>query len=186
MSEFLSLPEELPVPIDDGAANHLTGLKIPSIALMGTSGELVKLNNLGAGRTILYVYPRTGTPGVEVPDSWNSIPGARGCTQESCGFRDLYSELKKAGVAEIFGMSNQDSDYQFEVVQRLHLPFQMLSDLNGELGGALKLPSFDFENTKLYARLTMVIHDSVIEKVFYPVFPPDSHSQDVLNWLKEN
>ena len=137
-----------------------------------------------AGRTVVYIYPRTGRPDQELPTGWNAIPGARGCTPQSCAFRDHFEELKRAGAAQVFGLSTQDTAYQREAVERLHLPFELLSDAKLELAKALKLPTFEVDGMKLIRRLTLIASDGVIEKVFYPVFPPDRNAGDVLDWLQ--
>ena len=181
--DLLRLPEDLPVPADDGAASHLPGRAMPALSLPATDGRQVALDALGSGRTVVYIYPMTGRPGVDLPEGWDDIPGARGCTPESCGFRDLHAELLAAGAARVFGLSSQTSDYQREAVERLHLPFAMLSDEHLALAGALGLPTFTVAGMTLYRRLTMIISDGVIEHVFYPIFPPNQHAQEVLDWL---
>ncbi|HEV3291833.1 MAG TPA: peroxiredoxin [Streptosporangiaceae bacterium] len=182
--DLLSLPAGLPVPADDGAADHLPGQPMPALSLPATDGSQVALAALGEGRTVVYLYPMTGRPGVDLPEGWDDIPGARGCTPESCAFRDLMAELRAAGAARVFGLSSQSSDYQREAVSRLHLPFSMLSDEGLALAGALGLPTFQVAGMTLYRRLTMIITGGVIEHVFYPVFPPDRHAQEVLDWLR--
>ena len=182
--DLLRLPEDLPVPVDDGAASHLPGRAMPALSLPATDGRQVALDALGSGRTVVYIYPMTGRPGVDLPEGWDDIPGARGCTPESCGFRDLHAELLAAGAARVFGLSSQTSDYQREAVERLHLPFAMLSDEHMALVGALGLPTFTVAGMTLYRRLTMIISDGVIEHVFYPIFPPNQHAQEVLDWLR--
>lgn len=177
------LPLELPVPQDDGGARHLTGIRLPDIALPATDGVQVNLSALN-GRTVVYIYPRTGVPGVELPDGWNDIPGARGCTPQSCSFRDHFGELKRLGVAQLFGLSTQDTAYQQEAVARLHLPFAILSDDKFALTDALKLPTFVTSGMRLLKRMTWVIDDGVIVKVFYPVFPPDKSAAEVVGWLQ--
>ena len=172
------------MPEDDGGAAHLPGTRMPHLTLTATSGPPVTLDQLGPGRTIVYLYPRTGVPGVALPDGWNDIPGARGCTPESCGFRDHHAELLTAGASAVYGLSSQDTDYQRELAARLNLPFAILSDPDLALGAALGLPTFAVDNQTLYRRLTLVVTDSVIEHVFYPVFPPDGHAAEVLNWLR--
>jgi len=178
------LPPGLPVPEDDGAADHLPGQPMPALTLPATDGSQVQLAALGAGRTVIYLYPMTGRPGVDLPEGWDDIPGARGCTPESCGFRDLMADLADAGAGRVFGLSSQSSDYQREAVSRLHLPFSMLSDEGLALAAALGLPTFEAGGMTLYRRLTMIITDGVIEHVFYPIFPPDQHAQEVLGWLR--
>jgi peroxiredoxin len=180
------LPPDLPAPEDDGAAAHLVGLALPPFDLPATDGSEVRLDRL-PGRVVVYAYPRTGVPGEDplVPD-WDAIPGARGCTPESCGFRDHYSELQAAGAALVFGLSTQDTDYQREAAERLHLPFALLSDADLELTKALRLPTFEVAGETLLKRFTLVVADGVIEHVFYPVFPPDRHAVEVLEWLRRN
>jgi peroxiredoxin len=172
----------IPEPIDDGAARHLIGTRIPSFALPATDGTTVDLSSL-PGRVVVYAYPRTGTPGVENPDGWDLIPGARGCTPQSCSFRDHFAELKALGVNRLFGLSTQDTAYQREAADRLHLPFPILSDEHLRLTGAMRLPTFETSGMTLLKRLTLVINDGRIEHVFYPVFPPDRNASEVLAWL---
>ena len=177
------LPAELPVPTDDGAAAHLAGQKLPALALPATDGSRVDLAKL-AGRTVVYIYPRTGVPGRAMPEGWDAIPGARGCTPQSCSFRDHFAELKALGVAQLYGLSTQDSDYQREAAQRLKLPFAILSDANFALTRALKLPTFAVAGMTLLKRMALIIDDGVISKVFYPVFPPDKNAEEVIAWLR--
>jgi peroxiredoxin len=177
------LPDKLPIPQDDGAADHLTGMAVPDIALLATDGRQINLATL-RGRTVVYIYPRTGVPGVNNPDGWDQIPGARGCTPQSCSFRDHYGELKALGVAQLFGLSTQDTAYQREAAERLHLPFPILSDEKLALGRALRLPTFTAGGMTLFKRMALVIDDGKIAKVFYPVFPPDKNAADVIDWLK--
>lgn len=176
------LPADIPVPQDDGAARHLPGLQWPDLALPATSGPAVNLSKL-KGRTVVYIYPRTGVPGVDAPPGWDDIPGARGCTPQSCGFRDHFAELKALGVAKVFGLSTQDTDYQAEAALRLHLPFLILSDAGLKLASAIKLPTFTTSGMTLYKRMALVIDDGMITKVFYPVFPPDRNAEEVIAWL---
>lgn len=178
------LPPDLPVPVDDGAADHLVGRPAPAIVLPSTSGADVRLDRLGAGRTVLYVYPLTGRPEVDLPEGWDGIPGARGCTAEACDFRDHHVELLEAGARAVFGLSSQDGEYQRELVERLRLPFGMLADPGFTVARALKLPTFTAGGLTLYKRLTLVIRDGAIEHVFYPIFPPNRHAQQVLTWLR--
>jgi peroxiredoxin len=180
---LMQLPPDLPVPADDGAARHLAGLKVPDVALAATDGSSVNLSRL-SGRTIVYAYPRTGEPGKPAIDGWDAIPGARGCTPQSCAFRDHHAALAELGVAQLFGLSTQDTDYQREAVARLHLPFRLLSDADLRLARALNLPTFTIAGMTLLKRLTLVIDDGVITKVFYPVFPPDRNAEEVIAWLK--
>jgi peroxiredoxin/DNA-binding transcriptional MerR regulator len=186
MTEFLSLPTDLPVPEDDGAAVHLPGTQVPHLHLQATDGATIRLDALGAGRTVIYIYPLTGRPGVDLPEGWDSIPGARGCTPEACGFRDHHQDLLAAGAVEVFGLSSQATDYQREVVERLHLPFRMLSDPTRSLARALRLPTFEAGGRTLYKRLTFIVRDGVIEHAFYPIFPPNEHAEQVLTWLRDN
>jgi peroxiredoxin len=177
------LPADLPAPQDDGGARHLTGLKLPSVTLAATDGSQVDLSKL-AGRTLVYIYPRTGVPGQASPDGWDAIPGARGCTPQSCSFRDHFAELKQLGVAQLYGLSTQDSAYQREAAERLHLPFPVLSDESLALARAIKLPTFTVAGMTLHKRMALVIDDGVIGKVFYPVFPPDKNAEEVIAWLQ--
>ncbi|MEU8546200.1 MerR family transcriptional regulator [Streptomyces roseoverticillatus] len=186
MSDLHRLPENLPVPEDDGAADHLPGLKVPRIELPSTTGETAGIHTLGTGRTVVYVYPLTGRPDADLSHGWDAIPGARGCTAEACDFRDHHHELLAAGAQGVFGLSSQDTAYQREVVERLRLPFAMLSDPRLSLAAALDLPTFTFDGATLFKRLTLVIRDEAIEHVFYPVFPPNEHARQVLAWLRDN
>jgi peroxiredoxin len=174
MLDPMSLPDDLPVPEDDGAADHLRGAPLPPIALSATDGTLVRLDEL-PGRSVVFAYPRTGRPGEEPPGGeteWNAIPGARGCTPEACSFRDESARFGALGV-RVFGLSTQDTDYQCEAVERLHLPYPLLSDEALELTRALSLPTFEVEGTTLIRRLTLIVVEGRIEDLVYPVFPPD-------------
>ena len=181
------LPPNIPVPQDDGAARHLAGMKLPDLALPATqnaeNAAQVNLSSL-KGRTVVYIYPRTGVPGVDLPPGWNDIPGARGCTPQSCSFRDHFGELKRLGVAQLYGLSTQDTAYQQEAASRLHLPFAILSDAELALTKALKLPTFTAAGMTLLKRMALVIDDGVIVKAFYPVFPPDKNAEVVIGWLQ--
>jgi len=177
------LPPNIPAPQDDGAAKHLAGMKLPDLTLPATDGPPVNLAKL-KGRAVVYIYPRTGVPGVDLPPGWNDIPGARGCTPQSCGFRDHFDELKRLGVAQLYGLSTQDSAYQQEAATRLHLPFAILSDEKMALTRALKLPTFTTSDMILLKRMALVIDDGVITKAFYPVFPPDKNAAEVIAWLQ--
>jgi peroxiredoxin len=177
------LPADLPVPQDDGAARHLAGRKLPAVTLAATDGSRVDLAKL-AGRTVVYIYPRTGVPGRAMPEGWDAIPGARGCTPQSCSFRDHFAELKGLGVAHLYGLSTQDSEYQREAALRLKLPFPILSDKDFALTRALNLPTFEVAGMTLLKRMALVIDDGVITKVFYPVFPPDKNAEEVIGWLR--
>jgi peroxiredoxin len=180
----LELPDDLPVPVDDGAARHLTGFALPDVTLTATDGSRVNLARL-AGRTVVYIYPRTGRPGQAMPTGRNGIPGARGCTPQSCSFRDHFEELRALGVRQLYGLSTQDSDYQREAVERLHLPFAILSDADFALQRALRLPTFEVDGMVLLKRMALVIEDGKISKVFYPVFPPDRSAAEVVAWLRQ-
>ena len=182
--DLYELPENLPVPVDDGACDHLPGMRLPSVPLRSTAGRMVDLAAL-SGRTVLYCYPRTGRPDQELLAGWNEIPGARGCTPQSCAFRDHYRELQAFG-AGVFGLSTQDSDYQREAVARLHLPFELVSDERLELVKELRLPTFKVGKMVLIKRLTLILLDGTVEKVFYPVFPPDENAEAVTHWLSRN
>jgi peroxiredoxin len=184
LKDWNVLPDNLPVPQNDGAARHLQGFKLPSVRLAATDGTEVDLAKL-KGRTVVYVYPRTGRPGEPNLDGWDAIPGARGCTPQSCGFRDHFAELKVLGVAHLFGLSTQDTDYQREAAERLHLPFAILSDHDLTFTRAINLPTFEAGGMTLLKRMALVINDGVIVKVFYPVFPPDQNAVEVIAWLRE-
>ena len=181
----LDLPDDLPVPVDDGAARHLAGLALPDVTLTATDGAGINLARL-PGRTVVYIYPRTGRPGQALPTGWNGIPGARGCTPQSCSFRDHFDELRSLGVRQLYGLSTQDSDYQREAAERLHLPFAILSDAEFALQRALRLPTFEVDGMVLLKRMALVIDDGRIAKVFYPVFPPDRSAAEVVAWLRAN
>jgi peroxiredoxin len=177
------LPPNIPMPQDDGAARHLAGMKLPDLALPATDGAQVNLSKL-KGRSVVYIYPRTGVPGVDLPPGWNEIPGARGCTPQSCSFRDHFGELKRLGVAQLYGLSTQDIAYQLEAATRLHLPFAILSDEKLALTKALKLPTFTTSGMTLLKRMALVIDNGAITKAFYPVFPPDKNAEEVIAWLQ--
>jgi peroxiredoxin len=177
-----ALPPDLPAPEDDGAADHLHGMPMPPVVLPSTAGGEVRLDEL-PGRTVLFCYPRTGRPDEELPPGWNAIPGARGCTPETCGFRDRHEQFADLG-ARVIALSTQDTDYQREMAERLDLPFEVLSDADLELVRALRLPTFEVAGMTLVKRLTLIVRDGEIEHVFYPVFPPDTHAGEVLDWLR--
>lgn len=182
MNDWTQLPEDLPAPEDDGAAAHLPGLELPIVHLPGTHGQVVDLSAL-SGRAVVYCYPRTGQPGLPNPDGWDEIPGARGCTPQSCGFRDSYEDLRARGVSHIFGLSTQDTDYQREAAERLSLPFPLLSDHFLSFTRAVNLPTFTVDGKTLLKRVTLVIEDGAIEHVFYPVFPPHLNASEVAAFL---
>jgi peroxiredoxin len=187
MSDYLSLPGDLPVPQDDGAGDHLPGTAVPHLTLRATDGRDVALDQLGPGRTVIYIYPLSGRPGVDLPGGWDAIPGARGCTPEACGFRDHFAELAQAGAGAVYGLSSQSTGYQAELAERLELPFAVLSDPDFALAAALGLPTFTTnEGDRLYRRLTLIICDGSIQHAFYPIFPPNEHAGEVLKWLRDN
>ncbi|CAM3757531.1 peroxiredoxin [Polynucleobacter antarcticus] len=182
MTNYSQLPKDLPVPQDDGATDHLKGMKIPLISLQSTNGSMV---NLGAmkGKVVIYCYPMTGQPNIALPEGWDQIPGARGCTPQSCSFRDHYQELQRLG-AEVVGLSVQTSAYQQEMAERLHLPFPVLSDIDYQFQKALNLPTFVAAGMTLLKRVTLIADDSIIKAVHYPIFPSDSDPMWVMNYLK--
>ena len=177
------LPANLPVPVDDGAADHMLGSRVPDIALRATDGRELSLAAIRGNRVVVYAYPRTGRPGESsLVDDWDLIPGARGCTPETCGFRDHHAELLAAG-AEVFGLSTQETAYQHELAHRLQLPFAILSDADLALTRAWRMPTFEVAGQMLLKRLTLVLFDGRVEHLWYPVFPPDRHAEEVLGWL---
>ncbi|MFZ9496748.1 MAG: peroxiredoxin [Polynucleobacter sp.] len=182
MTNLNQLPTDLPVPQDDGACNHLVGMPLPNVALLATDGSMVNLSQL-AGRLVIYCYPMTGQPNVPLPEGWDQIPGARGCTPQSCAFRDHYQELQ-ALHANVFGLSVQSTEYQREMATRLHLPFQVLSDEQYQFQKALNLPTFVAAGMTLLKRVTLISHQGRIEAVHYPIFPSDSDPAWVLDYLK--
>ena len=175
------LPHDLPIPEDDGACRHLVGQRIPNITLLATSGTPINLSQ-SSGLTVVYAYPLTGRPGIQLPPAWLTIPGAPGCTLESCGFRDHYAEIRKLG-SEVFGLSSQSTEFQRETRKRLNLPFELLSDESLAFTQALSLPTFTPLSTPLIKRLTLICYSGRIEHVFYPIFPPDTHFTDVISYL---
>ncbi|MFN7904221.1 MAG: redoxin family protein [Pseudobdellovibrionaceae bacterium] len=179
-----SLPSDLPVPQDDGACDHLSQLAIPRIILPSTVDRKIDLQKQSQKPTILFFYPRTGEPSMPAPEDWDLIPGARGCTPQSCGFRDLNSEFKELGF-EIFGVSSQNSEYQKEFVKRNHIPFEILSDEEFKLTDAINLPTFQYNEMRLIKRMALVLKDGKIVKVFYPVFPPNKNAETVLSWIQK-
>lgn len=182
MSELL--PNDLPISTDDGACSHLVGQIMPDIVLSSTDDSTINLQDLN-GRLVIYCYPMTGTPGVNAPDGWDEIPGARGCTSQACSFRDHYNELQKLN-ADVFGVSTQTTNVQKEAKQRLHLPYELLSDRDLLFSKALRLPYFFVEDIALIKRITLIFEEKRIIKYFYPVFPPDKNIDEVINWLKIN
>jgi peroxiredoxin len=185
MHDPTQLPNEIPQPVDDGAADGLVGLELPSLTFAATAGGQVDLREAARGTLVLYVYPRTGRPGVDPPVEWDRIPGARGCTPQACSFRDLHGELARR-EALVAGLSAQTPAYQREAAERLRLPFPLLADPALTLGAALGLPTFTVAGMTLYKRLTLVARDGTIAKVFYPVFPPDENAAHVLDWLERH
>lgn len=183
MHDPTQLPDDLPVPADDGAAEHLPGIPLPALTYDATDGSTVRLDDLGPGRTVLYLYPKTGRPGVAMPPGWDEIPGARGCTTEACDFRDHHRKLLVAGAARVYGLSSQSPAYQAEAVERLRLPYSLLADPELRLAAALDLPTFSAGGERLYERLSLIVRDGSVEHVFYPVFPPNEHAQEVLAWF---
>lgn len=181
MKDLFTLPDDLPIPIDDGACAHLPGIRLPSIPLATTSDNLINVGTL-PGSVVLYFYPMTGRPDSPPMVGWNEIPGARGCTPQTCGFRDHHSELKKFAT-HIFGVSAQPIEDQKEAKNRLRLPFELINDGTFTLTKALRLPTFEYQGTAFIKRLTVVAEDGVIRKVFYPVFPPNRSAEDVIEWF---
>ena len=179
--DLYTLPKDLPVPLDDGFCAHLTGMKLPAVGLQSTEGRTVYLADL-PGRTVVYCYPRTGTPDRDPPRGWNEIPGARGCTPQALAFRDHHKEFRSLG-ATVFGLSTQTMQYQQEAVERLKLPFELLSDAELVFTKALKLPTFEVEGMTLLKRVTLIIFEGRIEKVFYPVFPPHQNALEAIKWF---
>jgi peroxiredoxin len=182
-TDLHTLPADLPVPTDDGACDHLPGMQLPSVPLASTAGGTVDLAAL-PGLTVVYAYPRTGEPDKDPPPGWDAIPGARGCTPQSCAFRDHYGELRALGVDAVYGLSTQTTAYQREAAGRLHLPFALLSDPDLAFARALRLPTFEVAGMALIKRLTLIVRDGRIAHVFYPVFPPDRNAAIVIDWLR--
>lgn len=183
-SDYQELPENLPIPQDDGLCDHLVGMRLPETSLISTAGDLIDTSTL-KGRVVIYCYPMTGKPGVPLPEGWDSIPGARGCTPQSCSFRDHHQELKALN-SRVFGLSTQSTEYQKEAVDRLHLPFDILSDIDLSFSKALRLPMFEIDGQEFLQRVTLITKDSMIEAVHYPVFPSDSDASWVINYLSSH
>jgi peroxiredoxin len=179
------LPTDLPRPTDDGAADHLGGMRLPNLSLPTTGGRTIQLGKLGAGRAVIYCYPMTGVPGTPLPEGWDLVPGARGCTPQACNFRDRHEELTQFGVA-VYGLSSQSTEYQLEMAERNHLSFEILSDSEFRLCDALRLPTFTMAGTRLLKRLTLIIKGGEIEHVFYPVFPSNESADRVIEWLRSH
>ena len=184
MGSLEKLPGELPIPVDDGACDHLLGQPLPSIALPSTNGRDIELAII-PGRVVVYFYPMTGRPDIPLPDGWDEIPGARGCTPQSCAFRDHHQELSELKT-QVFGLSTQSTEYQREAVERLHLSFELLSDHGLRFCGQLRLPIFEVGGEHLIKRVTFITEAGKIIKVFYPVFPPDKNADEVVEWLQDN
>lgn len=182
MQSYSTLPANLPVPIDDGACQHLLNAILPDVALASTQGSPVNLRQL-TGWSVVYIYPMTGLPGTALPDGWDNIPGARGCTPQSCAFRDHHKELQQLG-ARVFGLSTQTTAYQTEASTRLNLPFALLSDAQFAFTNALQLPTFEVNYQRLINRITLLVLDGKISHFMYPVFPPDQNATQVIDWLK--
>ncbi|MET0072421.1 MAG: peroxiredoxin [Candidatus Thiodiazotropha sp.] len=182
MTSLNELPENLPIPEDDGACDHLHDSSLPSVQLMATNGLLIDFSSLES--VVIYCYPMTGRPDVQLPDGWEQIPGARGCTPQSCSFRDHYSELQALGT-EVYGLSTQTTDYQREAKSRLHLPFELVSDDCLSFIKALNLPTFEVDGMILAKRVTLIARNGIITKVFYPVFPPNKNADQVLEFISE-
>ncbi|MEU3135160.1 MerR family transcriptional regulator [Streptomyces sp. NPDC007027] len=180
------LPTDLPAPVDDGGAAHLPGRTLPALSFTGTDGSDIRLEAVTEGRWVLFLYPLTGDPAADIPDGWNGIPGARGCSQEACGFRDNLDALRAEGVDRVLALSSDRADYQQALVERLHLPYPMLSDPRLTLADELRLPTFEADGQTLYRRLTLVLRGATIEHVFYPVFPPDTHADEVVRWFRDH
>jgi peroxiredoxin len=184
MENLEELPKDLPIPVDDGACNHLLGKDLPSIALFSTQGKHVDLSEI-SGHVVIYCYPMTGQPGIPLPDEWNNIPGARGCTPQSCAFRDHHQELSELET-QVFGLSTQSTQYQIEAAERLHLPFELLSDCDLSFAKTLQLPMFEIEGKPLIKRVTLIAEAGKIVKVFYPVFPPEGNAAEIIEWLQND
>ena len=184
MTNLNQLPTDLPIPQDDGSTNHLNGLKLPNLSLNASNGKAINLADI-KGKLVVYCYPMTGQPNVALPEGWDQIPGARGCTPQSCSFRDHYQELQELG-AEVLALSVQPTEYQKEMVDRLHLPFQVVSDVNYQFQKALNLPTFVAAGMKLLKRVTLIANNGEIEAVHYPIFPSDSDPSWVIDYLKSH
>jgi peroxiredoxin len=184
-TNFGQLPENLPAPVDDGSCRHLPGMQVPSLWLQSTAGGSLNLAEINAPTAVVYCYPMTGKPGEPLPPGWDTIPGARGCTPETCSFRDHYQEMSGLG-AKVLGISAQTTGDQQEMVERLHVPFEVLSDSDLALTRALNLPTFQIEGRTFIKRLTLILRQGRIAHVFYPIFPPNAHAEEVLSWLSRN
>ncbi|MGY0037194.1 peroxiredoxin [Pedobacter sp. NJ-S-72] len=181
MNNLEILPPDLPIPADDGACEHLPGLAIPGLTLKATNRKLIDLSEI-QGRLVIYCYPMTGPEHIPLPEGWDAIPGARGCTPQACSFRDHYQELQQLNT-QVYGMSTQSTTDQIESKERLHLPFELLSDENLAFTKALNLPLHTLGDLKFLKRVTLIFENGIIAKHFYPVFPPDKNIDDVLQYL---
>ena len=181
--EIFSLPSNLPVPKDDGLCNHLVGMCLPNVRLPCTSGAKISLRSVNPKFIVVYCFPLAWVTGTELPPNWDEIPGARGCTPQSCAFRDRSKEIESFG-GSIFGISTQTKEDQLELFHRLHLPFDLLSDNELQFASAMGLPTFQVAGMTLIRRVTLIAADAVVRKVFYPVFPPDRNAEQVLAWLR--
>jgi peroxiredoxin len=184
LQQLNKLPKNLPIPVDDGACRHLLGQILPDIKLKSTNHESISLRKL-SGWVVIYCYPKTGRPDTKLPENWDIIPGARGCTPQSCSYRDHYQTLTKL-KATVFGLSTQSTEYQLEAVNRLHLPYPLLSDDEYQFTDSLTLPTFESEGILLNKRVTLIVHNGIIKHYFYPVFPPDKNADEVISWLSLN
>lgn len=181
--DLYAIAPDLPVPVDDGACSHLTGMSVPSIGLLSTLGDTIHLDRQTSPWTVVYAYPRTGLPNSDSPPGWDAIPGARGCTPQNCAFRDHHTELRRLGAA-VYGLSTQPTEYQQEMAARLQLPFPVLSDADLLLTTALRLPTFRYGEWTLLRRLTLLLREGTIRKVFYPVFPSNADAPWAVAWLE--
>jgi peroxiredoxin len=184
MTNVYEIPSNLPIPTDDGSTDHLKGLRLPNVSLAATNGTTINLGEI-KGKLVIYCYPMTGQPNVTLPDGWDQIPGARGCTPQSCSFRDHYKELQTLG-AEVLGLSVQTTEYQKEMVDRLHLPFPVVSDSDYRFQKALSMPTFVASGMTLLKRVTLIVSNGVIQAVHYPIFPSDSDPIWVIDYLKRH
>lgn len=185
-SNLAPLPHDLVAPDDDGAADHLPGMRLPAIALPSTDGDHIDIGDLGDGRVLIYVFPMTGAPEQDMPEGWDAIPGARGCSPHNCDMRNHYADLVQSGVQRVFGLSSQPRSYQHALVEALRLPYPLLTDENLALAESPGLPTFTAGDLTVYRRLALLMRNGRIEHVFYPVFPPDEHARVVLDWLAAN
>ena len=160
---------------------NLTNLRLPNISLKATSDASVNLS-LQRGTVVIYIYPKTSSPYEKSIPNWDAIPGAKGCTIQSCSFRDCHDDLHDLGCT-IFGLSVQSTEYQKEVKSRLNLPFELLSDENFDFINNLSLPILEIDDIVLAQRVTLICQDGIIEKIFYPIEDPEKNALDVLNYI---